>query len=390
VQRIKLKNQKPSFKLYERIKAILEAARKGISRTVNTTQVMSCWLIGREIVEDEQAGKTRAQYGSRVIEKLSAKLQSEFGGGYSVQNLFYMRQFYREYPSLLPKGSILHAVRGELGALGSLPVKLHAVRGECPGHGGNLALSTNWRPGNLHSGIAWSHYKTLLRVEKSEARAFYEIETTKNNWSGRELERQINSLLYERLSLSKDKKGLLKLATRGQEIQKPLDAIKDPIVMEFVGLPASHKLVETKLEEALINDLQAFLLELGKGFAFVSRQERITLDGDHNYIDLVFYHTILKCYVLIDLKVGKLMHQDLGQLQVYVNYFDEERRTRGDKPTIGLILCTDKNEAVVRYFLGKKKDKRLFASRYKLHLPSEAELKAEVKRELRFIKDNKA
>jgi len=385
-----MKPKKTTSTLYQRIKSILDAARNGIHRTVNTTQVISCWLVGREIVEEEQAGNIRAQYGSRVIEKLSAKLQAEYGGGYSVQNLFYMRQFYGEYPSLLPKGSILHAARGEFGPFGSLSAKLHAPHGESLAGLRNQALTTNWRPGCLHPSIAWSHYKTLLRVEKPEARSFYEVETTKTNWSGRELERQINSLLYERLALSKDKKGLMKLATKGQEIQNPLDAIKDPVVMEFVGIPATHKLVETKLEEALVNDLQAFLLEMGKGFAFVARQERITMDGDHNYIDLVFYHVILKCYVLVDLKVGKLTHQDLGQLQVYVNYFDQERLSTGDNPTIGLILCTDKNDAVVRYFLGKEKDKRLFASRYKLHLPSETELKAEVKRELRFLKGKEA
>jgi predicted nuclease of restriction endonuclease-like (RecB) superfamily len=223
-------------------------------------------------------------------------------------------------------------------------------------------------------------------VDKSKARAFYEIEAIQNSWSARELERQINSLLYERLSLSKDKKGLMRLAKKGQEIQKPADIFKDPVVMEFLGLPASPKLVESELEQALINNLQAFLLELGKGFAFVSRQERITLDGDHFYIDLVFYHTVLKCFVLIDLKVGKLTHQDLGQLQLYVNYYDRDRRTGGDNPTLGLILCTDKNDAVVRYTLGPdQQQKKIFASRYKLHLPTEAELKAELRRELRQL-----
>ena len=206
-----------------------------------------------------------------------------------------------------------------------------------------------------------------------------------NNWSARELERQINSLLYERLALSKDKKGLLRLAAKGQEVQSPGDVFKDPVIMEFLGLPASPKLVESDLEQALIHNLQAFLLELGKGFAFVSRQERITLDGDHFYIDLVFYHMILKCFVLIELKVGKLTHQDLGQLQLYVNFYDYERRSEGDNPTLGLILCTDKNDAVVRYTLGPDQEKKIFASRYKLYLPTEAELKAEMRRELREI-----
>jgi predicted nuclease of restriction endonuclease-like (RecB) superfamily len=257
-----------------------------------------------------------------------------------------------------------------------LPEVLYAPRGE------------SWQPGILHPNLSWTHYRTLLRVDKPQARAFYEIEAIKHNWSARELERQINSLLYERLALSKDKKGLLRLATKGHEIAAPVDVFKDPVVIEFLGLPESPRLVETKLEEALINNLQSFLLELGKGFAFVARQERITLDGDHFYVDLVFYHTALKCYVLIDLKVGKLTHQDLGQLQLYANYFDRERRTPGDNPTLGLILCTDKNDAVVRYTLGPGQERKIFASRYKLHLPSEAELKAEIRRELRQLRQS--
>jgi len=225
----------------------------------------------------------------------------------------------------------------------------------------------------------------LLRVDKPAARSFYEIEAIQNRWAARELQRQINSLLYERLALSRDKKGVLRLARKGQQIKRPLDVFKDPMIIEFLGLPESPRLVESKLEEALISKLQAFLLELGKGFAFVARQQRITLDGDHFYIDLVFYHTILKCYVLIELLVGKLTHQDIGQLQLYVNYYDEHRRAPGDNPTLGLILCTDKNDAVVRYTLGPHQQRKIFASRYKLHLPSEAELEAEIRRELRFL-----
>lgn len=204
--------------------------------------------------------------------------------------------------------------------------------------------------------------------------------------SARELERQINSLLFERLAKSRDKADLMKLATKGQEIAVPLDVFKDPVVIEFLGLPESHRLVESGLEQALINNLQTFLLELGKGFAFVSRQERITLDGDHFYIDLVFYHTILKCHVLIDLKVGKLTHGDLGQMQLYVNYFDQERRTDGDNPALGLILCTDKNDAVVKYLLGPDQSRKIFTSRYQLHLPTEKELASELKREIRALK----
>jgi len=284
--------------IYERIRQILESARTSVARSVNTTQVIANWLIGREIVEEEQKGKAKAEYGERLLEELSEKLQVDFGNGYSIQNLRYIRQFYLTYPNFIDELQIRHALRDEFATI---------------------------------------------------TKAFYEIEALKNNWSARELERQINSLLYERLAKSRDKAGLLKLAAKGHEIQQPADVFKDPVVIEFLGLPESPRLVESKLEEALISNLQDFLLELGKGFAFVSRQERITLEGDHFYIDLVFYHTVLKCYVLIDLKVGKLSHGDLGQLQLYVNYYDQERRTAGDNPTLGLILCTDKNEAVVKY-----------------------------------------
>lgn len=344
----------PSF-MYERIRKILDSARSNVARSVNTTQVIANWLIGREIVEEEQKGRRRAKYGEGLIRDLAIRLQADYGAGYSLANVKFFRKFYLEYPRLCSEA------------------KGYALR------------SLSWQPGLLHPTLSWTHYRTLLRVDTNNARSFYEIEAIKNSWSARELERQINSLLYERLALSKDKKGLMRLATKGQVVQKPVDVFKDPVVMEFLGLPESPKLVESDLEQALIDNLQFFLLELGKGFAFVARQERLTLDGDHFYIDLVFYHTILKCYVLIDLKTGKLTHQDLGQLQLYVNYYDRERRIEGDGPTLGLILCTDKNDAVVRYTLGANQRKTIFASRYKLHLPSEAELRAELRREVRML-----
>ncbi len=346
--------KRPASPLYRRVQEILEAARANVARSVNSAQVAANWLIGRAIVEEEQTGKRRAGYGERLIRRLSERLQSDFGSGYSVQALFYMKQFYLSYPELGSGSIILHAVRGE-----------------------------SWAPGKLHPDLSWTHYRTLLRVDKTKARAFYEIEAIKNNWSARELERQINSLLHERLVLSRDKQGLMRLAVKGYEVRKPADVFKDPVVMEFLGLPESPKLVESAMEEALLGNLQAFLLEMGRGFAFIARQERITLDGDHFYIDLVFYHTVLKCYVIIDLKAGKLTHQDLGQMQLYVNYYDRERRTAGDRPTLGLILCADKNDAVVRYTLGVKP--KIFARRYKLHLPSEAELRAELRREVRAL-----
>lgn len=242
-------------------------------------------------------------------------------------------------------------------------------------------VAESWRPGLLSTKLCWRHYLALLRVDERGKRDFYEIEAVKNNWAGRELERQINSLLYERLAASKDKAGVMELATKGQEIVKPRDVFKDPLVLDFLGVPLAPKLTESGLEEALIANMQKFLLELGKGFAFVSRQERLELDGDLFLVDLVFYHAVLKCYALVELKVGKLTHQHLGQMLFYVNYFDRERRTAGDGPTLGLILCTDKNDAVVQYTLGEA-NKAIFANRYKLYLPSEAELREEVRREV--------
>jgi predicted nuclease of restriction endonuclease-like (RecB) superfamily len=319
-------------------------------------------------VEAEQQGRDRAEYGENLLKNLADQLKADFGSGYSYTNLKLMRRFYLNFPTLIGNTEIGHALRDQ-----SLPSD------------SLLTLSRpnpDWQPGQLHPNLSWTHYRTLMRVDRPESRAFYEIEALKNNWSARELERQINSLLFERLAKSKDQAGLMELATQGQIIQQPTDVFKDPVVIEFLGLPESPRLSESDLESALITNLQSFLLEMGRGFAFVDRQRRITLDGDHFYIDLVFYHTILKCYILIDLKVGKLNHTDLGQLQLYVNYYDQECCAEDDNPTLGLILCTDKNDAVVRYTLGPNQQNKIFASRYKLHLPTEAELQEEIRREL--------
>ncbi len=386
------RSEKPS-PVYERIREILESAKAGVARSVNTTQVVANWLIGKEIAEEEQRGKKRADYGQELLKTLSSQLGIQFGRGFSVSALQYMRAFFLTFPHLLEKQ---HALRVEFAGDRRGGKKQHAARVKSktrmkavkPAESAAITVNSrsgDWQPGQLHPNLSWTHYRTLLRVESADARSFYEIEAIQNNWSTRELERQINSLLYDRLALSKDKKGLMHLAKKGQEITKPEDVFKDPVVMEFLGLPESPRLQESDLETALINNLQAFLLELGKGFAFVSRQERITLDGDHFYIDLVFYHVVLKCYVLIDLKVDKLTHADLGQLQLYVNYYDRERCTAGDNPTLGLILCTDKNDAVVKYTLGPEQSKQIFTSRYKLHLPSEAELREELQREVRQL-----
>ena len=388
--------------VFDRVQTILDSAQSLAARSVNTTQVVANWLIGREIVEEQQQGAKRAGYGERIVPQLATQLRETGTAGYSELTLRLCRQFYLSFPEL-PGSEICYALRNKLANPEAQPGIGHAVRGKsAPAQEAapisyalrnqlpstvlvpqiiDASRAAVWRPGHLHSGLSWTHYRALMRVSNLQARAFYEIESIQQNWKARELERQINSLLFERLAKSRDKKGVMVLATKGQEIQKPADIFKDPLVIEFLGLPESHRLVETKVEEALISNLQQFLLELGKGFAFVARQERLTLEGDHFYVDLVFYHTVLKCYVLIDLKVGKLTHQDLGQLQLYVNYYDRERRTTGDNPTLGLILCTDKNDTAVKYTLGTDQQK-IFASRYQLHLPTEADLAAEIRREL--------
>lgn len=367
--------KKAARPLFSRVREILDAARARVVRTVNTTQVAANWLIGREIVEEEQRGQRRAGYGAKLLADLSTRLTAEFGRGYSADNLEAFRQFYLDYPQLISETPSRKST-----AAAALPPQ--TISETASRKSGDPA---GWHPGTLHPSLSWSHYRQLLRAARPEARAFYEIEAIRSAWSVRELQRQMASLLYDRLAKSKDKKGLLRLATHGQEVMQPLDVLKDPVVIEFLDLPESPKLVESRLEQALIENLQNFLLELGKGFAFVSRQERITIDGDHFYIDLVFYHTVLKCYVLIDLKVGKLTHGDLGQIQFYVNYYDRERRTEGDNPTLGVILCPDKNDAVVKYTLGEQQERNIFTSRYQLYLPTEKELERELRRELRQL-----
>lgn len=361
--------------VFKRIRAIWEASRTQVARSVNTAHVCANWLIGREIVEEEQFGTQRAEYGVELIEQLSMRLKKEYGEGFSITALKYMRALYLAYPHLL---GIRHAVRDESrNAMPESELQIgHALRDQLtePRKGA-------WQPGRLHTRLSWMHYRTLLRVERKDVRAFYEIEAIRNGWSGRQLERQINSLLFERLLKSRDKDGVLALANKGLIVEKPVDALKDPYVLEFLNLPESERLQESRVERALISQLQAFLLELGQGFAFVGRQKRLTLEADHFYPDLVFYHIRLRCYVIIDLKTGKLTHADLGQMQMYVNYYDREIAGPGDNPTVGLILCTDKNNAMVRYVLDKK-GRQIFASRYQTHLPTEEELRVELRRGL--------
>lgn len=359
--------------LLARIRHIWESARTQAARSVNTAHVCANWLIGQQIVEAEQGGAKRAAYGKALLKALSEQLSAEYGAGFSVSALQYMRSFFLGYPQLLAKQ---HAVRVVL----DVQQIQHAVRGESPrSHDGRDGHDV--QPGVLNPSLSWTHYRTLLKEGRQPVRDFYEIESVRNGGSARQLERQMHSFLFERLAKSRDKQGVLALANEGQALNRAQDVIKDPYVLEFLDLPESHRLVESRIEEALINQLQAFLLELGSGFAFVGRQRRLTLDGDHFYPDLVFYHVKLKCYVVIDLKVGKLTHGDLGQMQLYVNYYDREVAAKGDNPTIGLLLCSEKNDAVVRYVLGDKSE-QIFASRYQFALPSEDDLRAEIRREM--------
>lgn len=375
-------NDAGTVALLTAIRRIWESARLQAARSVNSALAQANWLIGRQIVEAEQKGKSRAAYSSRLLKTLSETLEKDYGNGFSVSALQYMRAFYLGYPALLDIQHAVgvgsekqHAVRVE-SAQGNPDAKSHAAR--------DLSASVpepDWQPGRLNAGLSWTHYRTLLKVGRREARDFYEIEAIRNGWSARQLERQINTFLFDRLLKSRDKAGVLTLANEGLVPTRPMDAIKDPYVLEFLDLPESHRLVESRIEAALISRLQGFLLELGSGFAFVGRQVRLTLDGDHFYPDLVFYHVKLKCYVVIDLKVEKLTHGDLGQMQMYVNYYDREIAGPEDQPTIGLILCADKNESMVRYVLDDKA-KQIFASRYQFQLPSEEVLRAEIKREI--------
>jgi predicted nuclease of restriction endonuclease-like (RecB) superfamily len=369
------KDKALAAELLNRIRDIWERSRTQASRSVNTAHVCANWLIGQQIVDAEQGGARRAGYGQALLQNLAQRLTAQYGSGFSLTALKHMRGFHLAYPALLGRKG--HALRDQL--LGHPAAKKsHSARDLSSA---DTSPPRAWKPGILHPALSWTHYRALLKVSRQQARDFYEIEAVKNGWSARQLERQIASLLFDRLARSRDKKGLLALARQGHEPLRPQDLIKDPYVLEFLGLPEPPQLHESQLEQALISQLQGFLLELGSGFAFVGRQLRLSLDGDHFYPDLVFYQVKLKCYVIIDLKVGKLDHADLGQMQLYVNWFDREVAGDGDNPTIGLILCTEKNDAVVRYVLADA-SRQIFASRYQLYLPTEAQLQDELKREL--------
>jgi predicted nuclease of restriction endonuclease-like (RecB) superfamily len=321
--------------LYQEVKQIIEESRNTVYQTANTEMVKSYWNIGRKIVEEEQNGSDRAEYGAEIISLLSQRLKPQ-GKGFSKRNLWYMKQFYQQWP------------------------KVNAVRSE----------------------LSWTHYRLLLKVSEEKERAFYLNESIAENWSTRTLERQINSFYYKRiLATPKESQNLIKQESeKNKEELKPVDFIKDPYVLEFTGLKPNQKFYEKELEQAIIDKLQDFLLELGRGFSFVGRQQRISLEHEHFYIDLVFYNYILKCFLLIDLKTGKLTHQDIGQMDTYVRVFEEKVRQESDNPTIGLVLCSEKNKALAKYSL-LSENKQIFASKYFTQLPTEEELQQEIERE---------
>lgn len=340
--------------VFHHVAELLQNARQQVLRTVNSTMTITYFEIGKIIVEEEQNGKDRAEYGKQLLKNLSKQLTKEFGKGFSIRNLEQIRQFYIIYS----KSESLTRI---LGIKNTQTVSAEFKK---------LDYQT------LYSffKLTFSHYIFLMRIDDEKERRFYKIESEKHNWSVRELKRQYDSALYTRLALSRDKEGILKLSEEGQIIEKPKDLIKDPYILEFLGLPELPQYSESQLEEEIINKLEHFLLELGHGFTFVGRQQRITFDDKHFRIDLVFYNRILRCFVLVDLKIGELKHQDLGQMQMYVNYYDREMRLEDENKTIGIVLCQNKSEAVVKYTLPENNE-QIFASKYKTILPSVEVLK---------------
>jgi len=383
--------------LLYRIADILLEARTKVVREINKAQVLAYWEIGREIVEFEQKGKARAEYGQRLLIKLSEDLTQKFGKGFSVDNLQLMRKFCITFPGKqiyetpsrkFQKRQTLsdESVQGQKFQTFSGKYETMSRKSSIPQTVSAKSQKSQTVSGKFEPMLSWSHYCELLKVEEPLARSFYEQEAVQNNWSVRELKRQINSMLFERLALSKDTKAVMKMARKGQIVEKPEDAIKDPYILEFLNLKEEASYTESQLEEALIDKLQYFLLELGKGFSFVARQKRITIANRHYYIDLVFYNRLLKCFVLIDLKSGELDHADIGQMNFYLNYFKENEKTEDENDPIGIILCAKKDDIFAKYVLGGLSNK-VFASKYKLALPSEKELRLKLKSIPRMLED---
>ena len=368
--------QKCEDTLFERISALIDEARQRVVTTINVAEVYTKYSIGQYIVEDEQQGKDRAQYGKQVLQNLSAKLTERFGDGWSYPNLRKIRQFYLTYSNLINGVNQIESKKDKQ-CLSNSDSETDVT----------LLLKKMVITEPVFT-LSWSHYLILMRIENADARRFYEIECTQQQWSVRQLSRQVGSSLYERLALSRNKDEVMKLAREGQTIEKPSDVIKDPITLEFLGLKPDSVYTESKLENAIIGKMQQFLLELGKGFLFEARQKRFTFDEQHFYVDLVFYNRLLQCYVLIDLKTDKLAHQDLGQMQMYVNYYDRYVKQDFEKPTIGILLCEEKNDALVELTLPK--DANIYASAYQLYLPDKAILQQKLREWIAEFEEQKA
>lgn len=348
--------------LFERISALIEESRKKVATAVNIAEVCTKYEIGRYIVEDEQEGKARAAYGKQVLQILSRKLTDKFGSGWSLETLKSARKFYSVYAPQAIRSTALTKSDKETG-------KTNLV---------NSVDQIQIAPEEPHKFVlSWSHYLVLMRIKDDGARSFYEVECAKQNWGVRWLQRQVGSSLYERIALSSDRDKVVRMAKEGEIIEQPADIIKNPVTLEFLGLKPDAAYSETKLENAIIDKMQTFLLEMGKGFLFEARQKRFTFDEDNFYVDLVFYNRLIQCYVLIDSKVDKLTHQDLGQMQMYVNYYDRYKKQDFEKPTVGILLCKEKNDALVELTLPK--DSNVYAAQYELYLPDKKELQAKLK-----------
>jgi len=352
--------------LIAEVRNLIQSARRGVASVVDTFQVMTNFEIGRRIVDHEQKGEKRAAYGAEVLKALSARLTEEFGRGFSEDNLALMRRFYLAF-----------AGRFQISETVSRKLEASAI---CQKPSDKLASAEILQKPSAKSitpfNLSWSHYVELLAVKDPNERSFYEIESRQSNWNVRELKRQKASCLYERLALSRDKTGIKRLSEKGQLVTRPEDILKEPLVLEFLGLDERAHYSESDLESALLTHLEKFLLELGKGFLFEARQKRFTFDGDHYFLDLVFYNRLLRCYVVIDLKLDKLTHQDLGQMQMYVNHYDRHIKLPEENATVGLLLCKEKKDAVVKLTLPK--DANIHAREYQLYLPSRELLKAKL------------
>lgn len=363
--------------LFERISALIEEARKRVKTTIDTTMVYTYYGVGQYIVDDEQQGEQRAQYGQAVLKKLSVRLTDKYGEGWSVENLKLCRRFYVIYSNSVNTVYPIDRTK-------AIQCIANSTEND------SRISETLYRESKKEQSftLSWSHYLVLMRIKNEEERRFYEVECLRQDWSVRQLKREYGASLYERLALSRDKQEVLRLSQEGQTVEKPKDVIKDPLTLEFLGLQRDSSFSESDLETAIISKLQNFLLEMGRGFLFEARQKKFTFNEKHFYVDLVLYNRLLQCYVLVDLKADELSHQDLGQMQMYVNYYDRHVKEAFEKPTIGILLCKDKDNALVELTLPK--DANIYASSYELCLPDKAILQAKLKEWIDEFEEQKA